>query len=208
MLILISLLPLAVSIGLWQFFWGGRRRDWISVACALDGRELAGRLAPHHELAVVKRSALWSGKSTRLAFTSEQLNARDAASLGMVAQEAGLRLVMDGRPDLAKRRRAALRFGAVAPGFVMMIVALGALVGRVHPIWAILGVLMAIGLAAILNLLTLAIELQGAGRARKMIAENRIFPRLSEEEAVMAATAGAAWRKVVPAGMAWCLPRR
>ena len=67
-------------------------------------------------------------------------------------------------------------------------------------------VLGTVGFAAVLNLLSLAVELQGSGRARRLISERRMLARLSEEEAVVEAAAAAAWRQVVPAGIAWLLP--
>jgi hypothetical protein len=206
LLILISLLPLAACIGLWQVFWAGRRGAWVAVKCSLSGRELVGLLAPGHGVAVVRRVMPWPEKGAGLSFTAEQLEASDAASLGLIAQQVGVKLVMDERPDLARRRRAVLRFGAIGPGFMVMIAALGALVGRIPLIWAVLLVMGTLGGAAVLNLLSLAIELQGAARARRLITERRMLARLSEEDAVMEATAAAAWHRVVPAGIAWALP--
>jgi hypothetical protein len=209
LLILVSLLPLAACLGLWQVFWAGRSGRWREVECSLSGRELAGLLAPSQRVSVVRRVMPWrEKKSTGLDFTAEQLDSRDAATLGLVAQEVGVRLVMDERPDLEKRRRAVLRFGAIGPGLMLMIATLGAVVGRIPLSWAAFLVVGAVGSAAALNLLSLAVELQGAARARRLLAEGRMLVRLSEEDAVIAATAGAAWRRVVPAGIAWVLPSR
>lgn len=206
LLILISLLPVAVCIGLWHFFWAKNRGVWSGVRCSLTGRQLAHLLAPDHAVTVVRRVMPWPEKSAGLTFTAAQLDATDAATLGVVAQQVGLRLVMDARPDLEKRRRGVLRFGAIAPGFMVMIATLGALVGRIPLIWAVLMVLATVGFAAVLNLLSLAIELQGAGRARRLVTERRLFVRLTEEETVAAAATAAAWLRVVPAGIAWLLP--
>jgi hypothetical protein len=204
---LLFILPVVACLVLWHYFWAGRRAAWASVTCALTGHDLAKKIAPNHEITVVRRPVPWPEKSRTLALTLDQLEARDAASLGIIAQQAGLRLVMDERPDLGKRRRGTLRFGAVAPAFALVIATMGTLVGRIPFGWAILAVAAVTGFAAVMNILSLAIELQAAARVRKILSDTRLFPRLAEEEAVAEAATGAAWRSVVPAGIAWCLPK-
>lgn len=121
-----------------------------------------------------------------------------AEAHGRAALQVGLFLLADREPELVARRSWALRFGHVFPIFTAIVTVFALVVGKVPAFWGLSVVLGSFGIAACSQVLALACERRAATLASVIIEKKRIFSRLSEEEAVIAATRALAWRAIVP----------
>jgi len=59
-------------------------------------------------------------------------------------------------------------------------------------------VMASLGLAACAQILTVTTNIKAAGLASVVLEKKRIYPRLSDEESVVAATRAWAWHSIVP----------
>jgi len=130
----------------------------------------------------------------------------NAQSHGKAALNVGLYLLSQRDPKAIARRQWAVRFGHVFPIFATMVVIFSMLVARLGGLWGLAIILASCGLAAWAQLLALGAERQAAALAAVVIEKKRIFPRLSDEEAVIAATSAHAWRSIMPGILARLVP--
>lgn len=186
------------------------RRDERPVDGAPAAEELARDLLDGAGLAVRVetggRLALPGGAAGPLRLPVECVGRRDAGSLGVAVQEAGLFLL--GRElaaEVAMRRRV-LRFGAAGPAFGLLVAVFAGLAMRSAFGWVVAALVLVVGLACAMNLLTTGIELRAAARG---VAElRRRCPRLRRDdlERIERAAQAAAWRRALPVSLAWLLP--
>ncbi|BDS06438.1 hypothetical protein NT6N_14780 [Oceaniferula spumae] len=121
-----------------------------------------------------------------------------ARSHGESAMKVGLYLLSLRDPKAIARRAWAIRFGHVFPVFTTVVMVFALVVGRVPALWALAIVMTSLALAACAQIFTLTAERQAAELACVVIEKKRTLPRLSDEEAVVAATKAWAWRSILP----------
>lgn len=129
-----------------------------------------------------------------------------ARSHGQAALQVGLYLLSLRDPKALARRRWAIRFGHVFPIFTTMVVIFAFVVARLAGQLGF-GIIMAsCGLAACAQILALSAELRASALAAVVLEKKRILPRLSEEEAVIAAARAHAWRSILPGILSKLVP--
>jgi Zn-dependent membrane protease YugP len=116
---------------------------------------------------------------------------------GQAALRVGLYLLSLHDPKAMGRRRWALRFGQVFPIFTAMVVVFGIFV-RLPMGWALAIMMTSLALAACAQILTVYVERQASELACLVLERKRILPRLSDEEAVIAATRAWSWYGILP----------
>ncbi|NWK55001.1 zinc metallopeptidase [Verrucomicrobiaceae bacterium N1E253] len=115
---------------------------------------------------------------------------------GLTALRVGLYLLSLREPRLIARRRWAIRFGHVFPIFATMVAAFVMLTGRAS--WSITIVMSSLAMAACVQVATFMVERRAAELATVVLEKKRIYPRLSDEEAVSDALRGWSWFRVLP----------
>ena len=132
-----------------------------------------------------------------LRLPTEVAQGKSAYAHGQAAMRVGLYLLSLQNPKALGRRRWALRFGHVFPIFTCMVVALAVFV-RMPVGWALAVGLSSLAIASCAQILTVNVERQAAELACVVLEKKRILPRLSDEEAVVAATRAWSWFGVLP----------
>lgn len=95
-------------------------------------------------------------------------------------------------------REASRRFSMAVPPLTAMIVILGAVVGRVPPVYAIAIFLLSIAFTASVSYLSLAPELKAILVTSRRVRDRRIFPRKDDEDAVIQTAISLAWKEAAP----------
>jgi len=144
--------------------------------------------------------------SKSLILTRDAADGVSARSHGQAALQVGLYLLSLRDPKAIARRQWAIRFGHVFPVFTTMVVIFALIVARLAGLWGISIVMASCGLAACAQILTLAAERQAAALAAVVLEKKRLFPRLSDEEAVVSATRACAWRSILPGILSRLVP--
>lgn len=121
-----------------------------------------------------------------------------ASSHGQAALQVGLYMLSVRDPKALARRRWAIRFGHVFPIFTTVVVIFALIVARLHGLWGFAIILASCGCAACAQLLALSAERRASALATVILEKKRIFPRLSDEEVVVAAARAHAWRSILP----------
>jgi len=157
---------------------------------------------PEVEVKVTTRATrVWAGAETVgnhwLKLPTETAKNHSAYAHGHAALSVGLYLLSLQDPKAMDRRRWALRFGHVFPIFTVMVLAF-ALFVRMPMGWVFAGVLSSLALATCAQILTLKVERQAADLACIVIEKKRTYPRLSDEESVVAATRAWSWWGLLP----------
>jgi Zn-dependent membrane protease YugP len=159
----------------------------------------------HHEVVieVTPRSFRdWAGADVfgkqTIRISEEMAKNQSAYAHGRAAILVGLYLLSLRDPKSMDRRRWAIRFGHVFPIFTTMVIVFAVVVAKMPLGWGIAGVLVSLALAAGAQMLTLQTERQAAELACVVIEKKRIFPRLSEEEDVLASVRAWSWNGLLP----------
>ncbi|MCP5538227.1 MAG: zinc metallopeptidase [Akkermansiaceae bacterium] len=205
LLILLSLLPLLAALILRKL--NADRVLTVSRKTRLNskGETLARKMLDsmgHQQVEIKTTKRAWAGAAVTgehwLSLPANPAAGSSAADHGLVALRVGLYLTSLRDPKALGRRRWALRFGHVFPIFTVIVCVFGLAVAKLPPLWALGVVMGSLGLAACAQALTLTTELQAATLATVVLEKKRTLPRLSDEEAVVAATRAWAWHGIVP----------
>ncbi|MBK1856361.1 zinc metallopeptidase [Verrucomicrobiaceae bacterium 5K15] len=121
-----------------------------------------------------------------------------ASSHGKAALQVGLYLLSLREPKMLARRQWAIRFGHVFPVFTTVVMAFALVVRAVPAVWVLAIIMASCALAACAQFLTITAERRAADLACVVLEKKRIFPRLSDEEAVVSATRAWSWRSCLP----------
>ena len=179
LILLISLLPIILSVVVRKFFCDRGVRSAGDAETSRTGRELAELLLSKSGISnkVVmeekRRADVKVGKTVKLILTKRLKEAKNVLALGEVALLCGHALVATSNPDLLKWRQWAVKFSLAFPIFTL-------------------------GMGSLASLLSLQVEVQAARMMAAIIDESRIFPRLRESEAVALACKALAYRQAVP----------
>ena len=205
LLLFLSLLPLLAALILRKLHADRTLKGSRVVALSGEGAALAQRMLSsmgqeHTELRIKKRE--WAGAADSgngwLSLTPELAAGKNGADHGQVALRVGLYFLSLRDPASVARRRWARRFGHAFPIFTLVVCVFGLFVGRLPLLWVMSIVMASLGLAACAQILTVTTNLQAAGLASVVLEKKRIYPRLSDEESVVAATRAWAWYSIVP----------
>ena len=207
-LLLVSLIPLLAAIIL--------RKLNADRILRRDGQQLLHHPADgtarkmldsmgHEKVKLVQKQSLWpvtgdaAQKSVQLPDMSKKRNHPALVEThGLAALRAGIFLLSQREPAVTAKRDWALRFGHVFPIFTTIVVIFAFAVGKLPVLWGLSIVVGSLGIASCAQVLALACERRAATLAAVVIEKKRIFPRLSEEEAVITAARAQAWRAIVP----------
>jgi len=204
-LLLFALLPLLAALILRKMYADRVLNRSRAVVLSTDGATLARRMLSsmdqdQTELRIIQRE--WAGAAgigeNWLSLTSKQAEGDSVADHGQVALRVGLYFLSMRDQAAVARRRWALRFGHAFPIFTSVVCVFALLVGKLPLLWLISVILASLGLAACAQALTLATNLQASALAAVILEKKRIYPRLSDEESVVAATRAWAWHAIVP----------
>ncbi len=204
LLLILSLLPLLAALVLRKLNADRILRSARETELRTTANDLARKMLDcmgHEsvELKTTKRS--WVGADVIgdgwLSLPTATAESTRASAHGQAALRVGLYLVSLRNPAAIARRRWALRFGHVFPIFTTLVVVF-ALMVKLPALWALSIVVGSFGLAACAQVLTVVAELQAAAIACVLLEKKRTLPRLSDEEAVVAATRAWAWYAIVP----------
>ena len=204
LLLILSLFPLLAALVLRKLYADRVLRETRKTQLSIPAGELARKMldALGHESTEVKSTKrAWAGAAVTgknwLCLPTGVAEGTCASDHGRAALRVGLYLVSLRNPAAIARRRWALRFGHVFPVFTTIVVVFAMFV-RLPPVWGLSVILASFALAACAQTLTVVAELQAAAMANVLLEKKRILPRLSDEEAVSAATRAWAWHATVP----------
>jgi len=205
LLLFLSLLPLLAAIILRKLNAERVLRGSRDTQLHIKGEDLARSMLAsvgHETVELSTTKQAWAGASVTgerwLALPAESAVGSSAADHGQVALRVGLYLTSLSHPAVIARRRWALRFGHVFPVFTVVVCSFALVVGKLPALWVLSIIMASLGIAACAQVLTVVAELQSAAHAVVVLEKKRILPRLSDEEAVVAATRAWAWRGIVP----------
>lgn len=213
LLLIVSLLPLLAAVVLRKlngdrvlFSFKDTRLSATAGETARKMLDSIGRESVEIKVSARRWTASADVGAGWLALPRETAGGVSARAHGRAALQVGLYLLALRDPKAVARRRWAIRFGHVFPVFTAMVVVFALVVARLAGLWGF-GILMAsCGLAACAQLLALTAERRAADLACVVLEKKRIFPRLSDEEAVTAVTRAWAWRSVLPGILARLAP--
>lgn len=206
---MVGLVPVVAAMVVRQAarWWGGDGRPVEGAPAAGDlARELLRGAGVEAKVELAGRLALPGGPGGPLRLPAAVAGRRDAAALGVAVQEAGLMLL--GRElagEVALRRRV-LRFGAAGPAFALVVAVFAGLAMRAAFGWVLAAVVLLAGLASAMNLLTGGIEVRAAARGVAQLRRLRLALRGEGLDRIERAARAAAWRRALPASLAWLLP--
>lgn len=141
-----------------------------------------------------------------LRLPADCVGGRDAQSLGVAVQEAGLRLLAKRDSEQVDMRMRVLRFGAVGPAFALMVSVFAGIAMRAYLGWIIGGVVLIAGLASVMQLLTTGVELRAAAFGMAALRKSKLPIHASDLDRIEEAALAAAWRRALPGSLAWFLP--
>lgn len=176
-MLICSLLPLVAAWGGQHWLWGRARLYWL--------RQDTGKTQAQLRQAI----GLEGRKKQSLT---------DAANLGVTLRDAGLELLELEGDRAAKARRKGGWLLRILPFLVGTLSLLAIASKRVTAGWAISGAVGCIGLLVLFRLLGLTVELRGVMRGANAVRKARLFNRLSDEDAVIAAARSSIWLSVWP----------
>lgn len=156
----------------------------------------------HVKLEITNRvTRVWVGADivgkNWLRLPKETAEGCSAYAHGKAALSVGLYLLSLHDAKAMGRRRWALRFGHVFPIFTIMVVVMAVFV-RMPLGWAFAAVSCSLALATCAQMLTLNVERQASELACVVLEKKHLLPRLSDEEAVVAATRAWSWFGILP----------
>lgn len=206
---MVGLVPVVVAMVVRQAarWWGGDGRPVEGAPAAGDlARGLLRGAGVEAKVELAGRLALPGGPGGPLRLPADVAGRRDAAALGVAVQEAGLMLLGRELADEVALRRRVLRFGAAGPAFALVVAVFAGLAMRAAFGWVLAAVVLLAGLASAMNLLTGGIEVRAAARGVAQLRRLRLPLRGEDLERIERAARAAAWRRAVPASLAWLLP--
>ena len=101
-------------------------------------------------------------------------------------------------PRAAAARAGAKRFGMAVPPMSVLVMALGALAGRLPVFGAVAGVLGAVALASVFMILSIGAELSMILALMRQLQERRVFIRSDDERAVAECLTAWVWEDSIP----------
>ncbi|MBT8036284.1 MAG: zinc metallopeptidase [Verrucomicrobiae bacterium] len=204
LLLILSLLPLLAALILRKLNADRALRLACDTRLSVTANTLARKMLDstgHKEVELKTRKRSWIGADVIgngwISLPAAEAEGVTARAHGQAALRVGLYLVSLKNPAVISRRRWALRFGHVFPVFTTLVVVF-ALMVKLPALWAISIVVGSFGLACCAQILTVVAELQAASIACVLLEKKRTLPRLSDEQAVVAATRAWAWYAIVP----------
>lgn len=205
LLLLLSLIPLLVALVLRKLNADRVLRLARKTQLQMRGEDLARKMLDsmgHRDVEIKTTKRSWAGAAVTgddwLSLPAKAAEGNSACDHGQVALRVGLYLTSLRNPSAIARRRWALRFGHVFPIFTTIVCVFGLVVAKLPALWALSIVMGSLGLAACAQIFTVTAELQSAGMATVVLEKKRTLPRLSDEEAVVAATRAWAWHGIIP----------
>jgi len=215
LLLIIGLLPIFAALIARQAARGRAKRGMEginhhrAVAGALTSEGLAReilRAGGSSAGVVVQGSGMFPALRGAVRIPAACAGATDVVSLGIAVQEAGLRLLAERDPRPVETRLQVLRFGAAAPAMAMLVAVFAGLAMHWAIGWILAGVVLVSGFACLMQLLGTSVELHGAVLGNAALRKCARIARVSDLEEVETACRAAAWRRVMPASLAWILP--
>ena len=205
LLLFFALLPLLAALILRKLNADRVLRLSREIQLHMKGEDLARKMLDsmgYEKVEIKTTKRAWAGAAILgddwLSIPAKPADGNSAADHGQAALRVGLYLTSLRNPSAIARRRWAMRFGHVFPVFTTIVCVFGLAVGRLPGLWAFSIVLASLGLAACAQIMTLTAELQSLAIATVVLEKKRTLPRLTEEEAVVAATRAWAWYSIVP----------
>jgi hypothetical protein len=211
-LVIIGLLPIFAALIARQAARGRARRvenEHRSAPDAMTACELARevlRVGGVEAEVVAQGSGWFPAIRGPLRIPAECAEAGDVVSLGRAVQEAGMRLLAGREPKAVETRLQVLRFGAAAPAMAVIVAIFAGIVMHWAFMWILVGVVLISGFASLLQLLGTSVELHAAVLGSAAMRKIPAMRRLADLEAIEAAARAAAWRRCLPASLAWMLP--
>lgn len=204
LILLISLLPIILSVVVRKFFCDRGVRSAGDGETSRTGRELAELLlskagiSGEVEVVEKRRAEVKVGKPVKLVLSRRLVGAKNVLALGEVALLCGHALVATSNPDLLKWRQWAVKFSFAFPIFTLVVLIFAVVVAKIPAGLGLALAAAALGAGSLMSLLSLQVEVQGARMMATIIDESRVFPRLRESEAVALACKSLAYRQAVP----------
>lgn len=205
LLLFLSLLPLLAALILRKLNADRILRLSKKTQLRINGGELARKMLDsmgHQDVEIKTAKRIWAGAAVTgdnwICLSTTPAEGTSVADHGQAALRVGLYLTSLRNPSAVARRRWAMRFGQVFPVFTTIVCVFGLAVAKIPALWALSIVMGALGLAACAQVFTVTAELQSASLATVILEKKRTLPRLSDEEAVVAATRAWAWHGIVP----------
>jgi hypothetical protein len=214
-LLIIGLLPILAALIARQAARGRMRRgaggrgNRLVLAGALTAEDLARevlRVGGAEAEVVAEGNGWFPAMRGPLKIPADCAGATDAVSLGIAVQEAGLRLLAGRSRQSVESRMQVLRFGAGAPAMSMLIAIFAVFAMRGAIGWILAGVVLVSGFACLVQLLGITVELHAATLGAAALRKSGRIHRVSDFEAIESAARAAAWRRALPASLAWILP--
>ena len=205
LLLFLSLLPLLAALVLRKLNADrilklSRDQDLSGDGASLAKRMLSSMGHENTDLQIKKRE--WAGAAAHgegwLTLTPNLASGKSVADHGQVVLRVGLYFLALRDPKSVARRRWALRFGHAFPIFTLVVCVFALLVGKLPVMWVFSIAIASLGIAACAQILTLTTNLQASAMAAIVLEKKRIYPRLSDEELVVASTRAWAWHSIVP----------
>jgi len=109
----------------------------------------------------------------------------------------------DQEPKAAASREKTRRFGLAVPPFTGIVAVFAVLVGKIPVLGAIIILIAATAVATVFNLLSLPAELTAITRSSRRIRDEKNFPNIDDEEAVMHCAIAHAWDAALPPILRW-----
>ncbi len=212
-LLLFSLLTLLAAVALRKFNADRVLHRLKDVRLSLTAGELARKMldsVQQEKVEVRTPAQRWAAAADMggqwLSLPRDSASGMTAYAHGQAALQVGLYLLSLKDPKALARRRWAIRFGHVFPVFTTMVVIFAVIVARLAGLWGF-GIIMAsCGLAACAQLLALSAERRACALTAVVLEKKRIFPRLSDEEAVITSARAHAWRAILPGILSRLVP--
>lgn len=208
-LLVVGLLPVFAALIARQAARGKAKAEGTrALQGAPPAKELAGLILEAGGLDVDVKPGPTALPAMRraLRLPKDLAEGRDAQALGVAVQEAGLRLLAQRDPEQVEMRMRVLRFGAAGPAFALLVAVFTGFVMRGALGWIIGGVVLIAGLASLLQMMTTGVELRAAALGIAALRKLKPAIHASDLDRIEEAAQAAAWRRALPASLAWFLP--
>ena len=138
LILLISLLPIILSVVVRKFFCDRGVRSAGNAETSRTGRELAELLlskagiSGEVEVVEKRRTEVKVGEPVKLVLTKRLAGAKNVVALGEVALLCGHALVATSNPDLLKWRQWAVKFSFAFPIFTLVVLIFAVVVAKIR----------------------------------------------------------------------------
>ncbi|MGB0993787.1 MAG: zinc metallopeptidase [Akkermansiaceae bacterium] len=205
LLFLLSLPPLLLAVILRKINADRILKETSTSQLSRNAAQLAEDMldaAKEHNAKVQVARPSWIGNlptgKNRLTLTPVVAAEKNGSALGYAALHVGLLLLDKHNPSTLAKLRWATRFGHVFPIFTTIVAIFAIAVAKLPPLMGIGVIAASLALATLAQILSVIAKLQAAELATVLLEKSRLIPRLSDEEAVTAATRAWAWHAVLP----------